>query len=104
MQWPKNDGNKLDDDPTMTKFMVGVLVRFKLSGSIRFQVVNKGPRVKIGTSALPRYAEIIEPSKSVLYIAINCRWEEAQPILAHDDLQFACWKMMDYKMDCRKGI
>lgn len=30
MQWPKNDGNKLDDDPTMTKFMVGVLVRFNL--------------------------------------------------------------------------
>ena len=28
MQWPKNDGNKLDDDPTMTKFMVGVLARF----------------------------------------------------------------------------
>ena len=47
--------------------------------------------------------EQFEPSKSVLYIAINCRWEEAQPILAHDDLQFACWKMMDYKMDCRKG-
>jgi len=64
MKWPKNDGNKLDEDPMMTKFMVGVL--------------------------------------SVLYIAINCRWEEAQPILAHDDLQFACWKMMDYKMDCRK--
>ena len=27
MEWPKNDGNKLDDDPTMTKFMVGVLDR-----------------------------------------------------------------------------
>ena len=36
MQWPKNDGNKLDDDPTMTKFMVGVLVRFNSLSSSEY--------------------------------------------------------------------
>ena len=60
-------------------------------------------RVRAPSDRLSVFVIRIEPSKSVLYIAINCRWEEAQPILAHDDLQFACWKMMDYKMDCRKG-
>ena len=33
MKWPKNDGNKLDEDPMMTKFMVGVLVRFNICSS-----------------------------------------------------------------------
>ena len=35
-------------------------------------------------------------------MAINVRWEEAQPILAADNLQPAVWRMIDYKQVCRK--
>ena len=37
----------------------------------------------------------------VLYMAINKCWDEAQPIMAGDELQFAVWRMMDYKQMCR---
>ena len=34
---------------------------------------------------------------SILYMAINVCWDEAQPIMALDHYQFAVWKMIDYK-------
>ena len=38
----------------------------------------------------------------VLFIDIS--WDEAHPILADDPLQFAVWRMMDYKQECRKVL
>jgi len=38
----------------------------------------------------------------IIYMAINCSWERSQKILADDQFQFAVWKMMDYKHECRQ--
>ena len=38
----------------------------------------------------------------IIYMAINCSLERSQKILADNQFQFAVWKMMDYKHECRQ--
>ena len=51
----------------------------------------------------PPILKFLGSTLGIIYMAINCSWERSQKILADEVFQFAVWKMMDYKNECRKG-